>query len=326
MELLSAMHLDELSLRFSQINMYPLFDIAHYIISVLALKEQAGTADVAQRSPLACWVSAMIYCFGGAMLSSLLLAEPLIAPLSNNTNIFLASFIWYIVFYCPGDLAYKCFTFQPLRLVLAGMKEVTRTWKVVGGVTQGQKYYKDGWLAIIAVGWSRGAGGGLLANFEQLVRGIWKPETNELLKMTYATKVTLIGSVLFTFQQRGSLPLAKHHFMLIYSVFLVVLKVRMMIGGPSMSPFSAFETLLFSSLFGWQKQASEKGTSALTAGKMSPTSSSAASANDVKESEERCPDPTLPDTNANILETERKKSSISEEEDKNDNIVSKKKD
>lgn len=29
-----------------------------------------------------------------------------------------------------------------------------------------------------------GAGGGLIRNFEQLVRGIWKPETNELLKMS----------------------------------------------------------------------------------------------------------------------------------------------
>ena len=29
-----------------------------------------------------------------------------------------------------------------------------------------------------------GAGGGLISNFEQLVRGVWKPETNELLKMS----------------------------------------------------------------------------------------------------------------------------------------------
>lgn len=29
-----------------------------------------------------------------------------------------------------------------------------------------------------------GAGGGLISNFEQLVRGVWKPETNELLRMS----------------------------------------------------------------------------------------------------------------------------------------------
>lgn len=29
-----------------------------------------------------------------------------------------------------------------------------------------------------------GAGGGLISNFEQLVRGVWKPETNELLNMS----------------------------------------------------------------------------------------------------------------------------------------------
>lgn len=36
----------------------------------------------------------------------------------------------------------------------------------------------------LLLSFSLGAGGGLISNFEQLVRGVWKPETNELLKMT----------------------------------------------------------------------------------------------------------------------------------------------
>lgn len=62
----------------------------------------------------------------------------------------------YLVFYCPMDLVYCCAALLPLRLVLSGMKEVTRTWKVLGGVTLAQSKYKDGLLVMIAIGWARG--------------------------------------------------------------------------------------------------------------------------------------------------------------------------
>lgn len=64
--------------------------------------------------------------------------------------------IRYLVFYCPMDLVYACASPLPLRLVLSGMKEVTRTWKVLGGVTQAHSKYKDGLLVMIAIGWARG--------------------------------------------------------------------------------------------------------------------------------------------------------------------------
>lgn len=60
------------------------------------------------------------------------------------------------MFYCPMDLVYSSITFLPLRLVLSGMKEVTRTWKVLSGVTQAHGKYKDSLLVMIAIGWTRG--------------------------------------------------------------------------------------------------------------------------------------------------------------------------
>lgn len=54
------------------------------------------------------------------------------------------------------DLVYCCAAVLPLRLVLSGMKEVTRTWKVLGGVTQAHSKYKDSLLVMIAIGWARG--------------------------------------------------------------------------------------------------------------------------------------------------------------------------
>lgn len=249
MDLLKLLSVDELAHGLANLSMFPYFDMAHYVISVMSLREQQGALEVSRVSPLACWFSSMLFCFGGAVLSGLMLAEPPVAPLSNGTSVLLATIIWYLVFYCPGDLLYCCTALLPLRLVLSGMKEVTRTWKVLGGVTQAHMKYKDSLLVMIAIGWARGAGGGLISNFEQLVRGVWRPETNELLKMTYPTKITLIGAVLFALQQTQYLPVQKHHLMLIYTVFLVANKSRMMLTGSSSSPFAAIESVIYKTLF-----------------------------------------------------------------------------
>ncbi|XP_051497964.1 trimeric intracellular cation channel type B isoform X1 [Apus apus] len=251
------MELWQVSLYFSRLSMFPFFDLAHYVASVMALKEQRGAVEVAVRSPVACWFSAMLHCFGGSVLSSLMLAEPPVAFLAKGTNILLASSVWYLVFYCPQDLFYRCFAFLPLRLLVAGMKEVTRTWKIMAGIAHADSHFKDAWLLMVAVGWARGAGGGLISNFEQLVRGVWKPETNELLKMSYPVKVTLIGAVLFTLQHSQYLPIARHNLMFLYSIFLVVSKVTMMLTRTSASPFAPFEAALGHMFFGLQKTPSK---------------------------------------------------------------------
>lgn len=62
----------------------------------------------------------------------------------------------YIVFFCPRDLVSQGYSFLPVQLFAVGMKEVTRTWKIVGGVTHANSYYKNGWIVMIAIGWARG--------------------------------------------------------------------------------------------------------------------------------------------------------------------------
>ncbi|XP_061875318.1 trimeric intracellular cation channel type B isoform X2 [Colius striatus] len=199
----------------------------------------------------------MLHCFGGSVLSSLMLAEPPVAFLSNSRNVLLASSVWYLVFYFPQDIFYQCFAFLPLRLLVAGMKEVTRTWKITTGIAHADSHFKDAWLVMVAVGWARGAGGGLISNFEQLVRGVWKPETNELLKMSYPVKVTLVGAVLFTMQHSQYLPIARHNLMFLYTVFLVVSKVTMTLRKAAASPFAPFEAALDRMFFGLQKTPSK---------------------------------------------------------------------
>ncbi|XP_069820401.1 trimeric intracellular cation channel type B isoform X2 [Dendropsophus ebraccatus] len=213
-------------------------------------RHESGAVDVASRSPFASWFSAMLCCFGGGILSSIMLAEPPAAILLNSTNIIYATAVWYMVYYFPLDLFYRCFCFLPLRIIAAAMKEVTRTWKIVAGVTQANSRFKDALLVMIANGWAKAAGGGLISNFEQLVRGVWRPESNELLKMSYPVKISLLGSVLFTLQHIELLPIERHHLMFIYTMFLIITKVRMMLIGSAISPFQPAEEILGRLLFG----------------------------------------------------------------------------
>ncbi|XP_063311276.1 trimeric intracellular cation channel type B [Pelobates fuscus] len=241
--------LSELSLQFSQLSMFPLFDAAHYWASVMSAREQPGALDVSKKSPVACWFSAMLYCFGGGILSSIMLAEPPVTFLSNGTNILMASITWYLVYYFPSDLFYNFSCIRPIRVIVAALKEVTRTWKILSGVTQAHSRFQDAWLVMITIGWAKAAGGGLISNFEQLVRGVWKPESNELLKMSYPVKVSLVGAVLFTLQQAQHLPLSRNNLMLFYTLFLVAIKVQMMLTHSSTSPFQPIEAALCRLLF-----------------------------------------------------------------------------
>ncbi|XP_069621894.1 trimeric intracellular cation channel type B [Ranitomeya imitator] len=259
----------EAAVHFSRLSMFPYFDGAHYLVSVLSAREQAGALDVASRSPFASWFSAMLCCFGGGILSSILLAEPPVAIFSNSTNIIYASVVWYMVYYFPLDLFYRCFCFLPLRVIAAAMKEVTRTWKILAGVSQAHGRFKDALLVMVVNGWAKAAGGGLISNFEQLVRGVWKPESNELLKMSYPVKISLLGSVLFTLQHVELLPIERHHLLFIYTMFLITIKVRMMLTRSSASPFQPAEELIGRLLFGLQ-QASKVSKEKVTSDKDEP--------------------------------------------------------
>ncbi|XP_066223614.1 trimeric intracellular cation channel type B isoform X1 [Saccopteryx leptura] len=249
---------DKLTLAFSDMSMFPFFDVAHYLVSVMALKRQPGSVAVAWKNPVSSWFTAMLHCFGGGILSCVLLAEPPLKFLANNTNILLASSIWYIIFFCPNDLVSQGYSFLPVQLLAAGMKEVTRTWKIVGGIKHANSYYKNGWMVMIAIGWARGninsAGGSIITHFEQFVKGSWKPQGDEWLKMSYPAKVTLLGSIIFTLQHSEHLAIARHNLMFLYTLFLVVAKVIMMTSETATVPFASFEDTLNRIFFGWQQQ------------------------------------------------------------------------
>lgn len=81
------------------------------------------------------------------------------------------------------------------------LKEVRRAWNVHHGVAHAAKAFPHAYLVMVIVGVAKGAafrllplsldsallsgaGSGILKTFEQLIRGVWVPSGNEILRPT----------------------------------------------------------------------------------------------------------------------------------------------
>ncbi|XP_058148928.1 trimeric intracellular cation channel type A [Dasypus novemcinctus] len=250
MELLSALSLGELALSFSRVQLFPAFDLSYFIVSILYLKYEPGAVELSRRHPVASWLCAMLHCFGSYILADLLLGEPVIDYFSNNSSILLASAVWYLIFFCPMDLFYKCVCFLPVKLIFVAMKEVVRVRKIAVGIHHAHHHYHHGWFVMIATGWVKGSGVALMSNFEQLLRGVWKPDSNEVLHMSFPTKASLYGAVLFTLQQTRWLPVSKASLIFTFTLFMVSCKVFLTATHSHSSPFDVLEAHVCPVLFG----------------------------------------------------------------------------
>uniref|UniRef100_A0A8C8S861 Trimeric intracellular cation channel type A n=1 Tax=Pelusios castaneus TaxID=367368 RepID=A0A8C8S861_9SAUR len=250
MELAGGLPLGELAAAFARVPVFPLFELGYFLVSILYLKYEPGAVEISRRSPVASWLSAMLHCFGSYILADALLGEAPIDFLSNNSSVLLATTVWYLIFFCPMNLFYKCVSFLPVKLIFVAMKEVVRVRKIAAGVYHAHHHYHQGWFIMVVIGWVKGSGIALVSNFEQLLRGIWKPETNEVLHMSFPTKASLYGAILFTLQQTHWLPISKDNLIFFFTMFMIVCKVFMTATHSHTSPFAPLEGFLCPVLFG----------------------------------------------------------------------------
>ena len=104
----------------------PWFDLCHYTLAALAVRKEVGVSR-ARANPLATWLATMSASFAGSLLANPLLGKlwalaqtktlnviifnnsgkPVLAALSNEYQVMLASLIWWSVFFSPGDIFYS---------------------------------------------------------------------------------------------------------------------------------------------------------------------------------------------------------------------------
>ncbi|XP_059923716.1 trimeric intracellular cation channel type A [Gadus macrocephalus] len=250
MDVLGSLNLGDIAQTFSKMGMFPVFDLAYYIVSILYLKYEPGSVEVSRRSPVASWLSAMLYCFGSYILADVLLGGSPLDYFQYNSHVLLASAVWYLLFFCPLNLFYKCVAFLPVKLVLVALKEVVRARKIAAGVHHAFHAYHHGFFIMVIVGYVKGSGVALISNFEQLLRGVWRPDTNEIMNMSFPTKASLYGAILFTLQETAWIPIAKSTLILLFTLFMITCKVVMTARHSHGSPFSLIESWVCHLLFG----------------------------------------------------------------------------
>ncbi|XP_060563963.1 trimeric intracellular cation channel type 1B.1-like [Ruditapes philippinarum] len=238
----------DIATKVTKLKMYPYFDIAHYTLMCMSVRDDlplnqpAGTQPFYRRHPLSTWLSSMLLCFAGSIIANILLGEPAITPFKDHRSVLTSTAVWYLVFYSPFDVVYKLARLLPFKMVICGFKEVQRASKIYAAVNHTAKLYPNAYLIIVLVGTIKGAGSYLMKNFERLIRGVWMPGSNEILQPSFATKACLVASIVFLLERLNYIQ-APHP--IIYFgvvIFFVYFKLSALLLGIH-DPFAPFENL-----------------------------------------------------------------------------------
>ncbi|KAK3579158.1 hypothetical protein CHS0354_022181 [Potamilus streckersoni] len=237
----------DIATKVTKLKMYPYFDIAHYILMCLAVREDMTTSTSVsppfyRKHPLACWFASMLLCFGGSILANLLLGDPCLAPLKDNRSVLTATAVWYLIFYSPFDIVYKVVRLLPCKIGIVCLKEVQRASKVYQAVSHTAKLYPNGYLIMVIIGTVKGAGSGFMKNFERLIRGVWIPGSNEILQPSFVTKACCVASIVFMLEKLNIITVPHPLIYFGVVIFFVYFKLSAILLGIH-DPFAPLENL-----------------------------------------------------------------------------------
>ena len=99
--------------------------------------------------PLASWTSAMLSCFAGGLLVAPLCGEPLLGALGDSTKLGLATLLWFLLYYCPQDLAFQTSKMFPVRIIMYTIKGIYYPKKVLAGMNHAAHVLPGNFLAMV---------------------------------------------------------------------------------------------------------------------------------------------------------------------------------
>jgi len=219
---------------------FPVFDICHYLLAALAVRGDAG-ATRRKQHPLATWMATMSASFAGSLLANPLMGKPILAAVSNEQQVLLASLVWWAVFYSPGDLAYTLAKNKVLYIPICVIKEIYRAKKVMGGMADARKVFPDNEMIILMIGALKGNGSGFMKPITRLILGDWSPSKSEILKMSATSKECVAAALLFLSHQLGYLTVLSFDLLYISVVTtFIIIKLSGVLADP-IDPFIPVE-------------------------------------------------------------------------------------
>ena len=182
-----------------EIPYFPILHSIHCFASTASIRSQPGALEFANKHPLASLASNLMIINAGGIMVAASLGKPLIAPFGNVVNTFTAFIFWWLLYFGPGDIAFKLYKFKPLQLLLMFARETRRCKKIMDAINAASAIFSGQWIIIILVGMLGGCSGKFLQTTEESIR---KKEIDfsksEFLQISFVTKASLFISTVFT--------------------------------------------------------------------------------------------------------------------------------
>jgi len=230
---------------------YPIFDACHIILCCLAVRKEAGR-DFAWNRPIAGWVCCMVSSFAGSLIANPLLGKPILAAFGDEHLLLIASFIYLVLFFCPGDLAYKFIKLVPIYATVCTIKEIYRPLKISKGIKEGATFKSSSLFIPVVIATIKGNGSGFMTPMTRLVRGVWNPAGHEIMKPSTTTKLCfLVALALLTLDSK----FADLIYLSAVGIF-VSIKLASVFGDP-IDPIKPFEDFIFRLLGHVEKEVKE---------------------------------------------------------------------
>lgn len=218
---------------------YPVFDVCHIVLCCLAVRKETGR-DFAWDRPIVTWASCMISSFAGSLLVNPLLGKPILDAFGNEYLLLVATLIYLVVYFSPLDVGYKLIKLLPIYIVVCTIKEVYRPLKIAKGLKEGAEFKPDSMFVPILIGILKGNGSGFMTPFTRVVRGVWTPDENEIIKASVTSKLCFLVGLAFVMIDAKFSDLV---YLSAVGIFVLV-KLTTVLNGP-VDPVKPFEDLLF---------------------------------------------------------------------------------
>ncbi|KAL5257439.1 hypothetical protein ACHWQZ_G012398 [Mnemiopsis leidyi] len=216
----------------AQFPYFPVMHTVHCLATTASIRSQPGSLEFSHNHPLASLAGNTMIINAGGILVAAALGKPLMGPFTNMMNILTAVFIWWLVYFGPGDIAFKFYKFKPLQILLMAVRETRRCKKILWAVNSAAAVFDGHSIPLILVGALGGCSGKFLQTAEESMRKHSADiSKGEFLQISFVTKASLLISTVFSMIKIEVLPLTIAQGLFLCSLALVSLNLGMTLAG-----------------------------------------------------------------------------------------------
>ena len=211
---------------------FPVLHLVHCLATTASIRSQPGSLEFAHDHPLASLAGNTMIINAGGILVAAALGKPLMGPFANVMNTFTAIFIWWLVYFGPGDVAFRLYRKKPVQILLMAAREMRRCKKVLWAVSSAAAVFEGQWIPLVLVGALGGCSGKFLQTTEESVRKhSAEMSKGEFLQISFVTKASLLISGILSMITIGVIPLTIAQGLFLCSAILVSVNLAMTLAG-----------------------------------------------------------------------------------------------